>query len=136
MDIVEMYQTLKDIADASGLVTNTKLIKSGDDVTGITEEGEYRRLLVTAQSANLYKEDNDISFHIMILDKTDEDDVTYLHSVNDGIALIRSIIDSLALTYGNRVSASELSITSGKDEDHSLITSIECDLSFEFNIIP
>jgi hypothetical protein len=136
MNIIEMFTLMKQIADGSGLVSKTSLIKSGNDVDNITEEGQYRHLLVTAQTANLYKDDNDIVFHIMIIDKTDEDDVVYLHSVNDGIALVRKIIDTLAITYGNRVSTTALSITSGKDEGHQLITSIECDLSFEFNIIP
>lgn len=129
-----MYDTIKSVANDSGFVNEVRLIKSGENVESAVFSGGYRKLLLTANRASLYKDDNDIIFHIMVLDKTDEDDTVYLHSINDGIALIRMIIDSISKVYNNRVRATELEISSGKDED-SLMTSIECDLSMEFNII-
>ena len=134
MDIVKMVDVIKSVATDSGLVNEVKLIKSGENVENSVLSGGYRKLLITASNASLYKDDNDIVFHLMVLDKTDEDDTIYLHSINDGIALIRMIIDSVSKVYNNRANATRLEIASGKDED-SLMTSIECDISLEFNII-
>jgi len=129
-----MFEVVKTVAKDSGLVNEVRLIKTGENVADAVYSGNYRKLLVTVSKASLYKKDNDLAFHLMILDKTDEDDSVYLHSINDGIALIRTIIDGVGKLYNNRVTASQLDITSGKDED-SLMTSIECDISFEFNLI-
>jgi len=134
MDIIKMFEVVKTVAKDSGLVNEVRLIKTGENVADAVYSGNYRKLLVTVSKASLYKNDNDLAFHLMILDKTDEDDSVYLHSINDGIALIRTIIDGVGKLYNNRVTASQLDITSGKDED-SLMTSIECDISFEFNLI-
>ena len=129
-----MFEVVKTVAEDSGLVNEVRLIKTGENVADAVYSGNYRKLLVTVSKASLYKNDNDLVFHLMVLDKTDEDDSIYLHSVNDGIALIRMIIDSIGKLYNNRITTSQLDITSGKDED-SLMTSIECDISFEFNLI-
>jgi len=134
MDIIKMFEVVKTVAEDSGLVNEVRLIKTGENVADAVYSGNYRKLLVTVSKASLYKNDNDLVFHLMVLDKTDEDDSIYLHSVNDGIALIRMIIDSIGKLYNNRITTSQLDITSGKDED-SLMTSIECDISFEFNLI-
>ena len=134
MNIVKMFDVIKNVAKDSGLVNDVRLIKSGENVENAVLTKGYRKLLITASRASLYKEDNDIVFHLMVLDKTDEDDTLYLHSINDGIALIRMIIDSVSKVYHNRANVTQLEISSGKDED-SLMTSIECDISLEFNII-
>jgi len=134
MNIVKMFDVIKNVAEDSGLVNDVRLIKSGENVENAVLTKGYRKLLITASRASLYKEDNDIVFHLMVLDKTDEDNTLYLHSINDGIALIRIIIDSVSKVYHNRANVTQLEISSGKDED-SLMTSIECDISLEFNII-
>lgn len=134
MNIIEMINVIKTVAKDSGLINEIRLIKSGENVEDAVLSGGYRKLLLTVNSADLYKNDNSIVIHAMILDKTDEDDDVYLHSVNDGIALLRVIIDTIGKLYNNRIVASQLQITSGKDED-SLMVSIETDLSMEFNII-
>ena len=129
-----MVEVIKSVANESGLASEVRLIKSGENVETAVLAGKYRKLLITVSNASLYKEDNDIVFHLMVLDKTDEDDTIFLHSVNDGIALIRMIIDSLSKVYNNRAKATQLQIASGTNED-SLMTSIECDISLEFNLI-
>ena len=134
MNIIEMINVIKTVAKHSGLINEIRLIKSGENVEDAVLSGGYRKLLLTVNSADLYKNDNSIVIHAMILDKTDEDDDVYLHSVNDGIALLRVIIDPIGKLYNNRIVASQLQVSSGKDED-SLMVSIETDLSMEFNII-
>lgn len=134
MNIIEMINVIKTVAKESGLINEIRLIKSGENVEDAVLSGGYRKLLLTVNSADLYKNDNSIVIHAMILDKTDEDDDVYLHSVNDGIALLRVIIDTIGKLYNNRIVASQLQVSSGKDED-SLMVSIETDLSMEFNII-
>lgn len=134
MNIIEMINVIKTVAKHSGLINEIRLIKSGENVEDAVLSGGYRKLLLTVNSADLYKNDNSIVIHAMILDKTDEDDDVYLHSVNDGIALLRVIIDTIGKLYNNRIVASQLQVSSGKDED-SLMVSIETDLSMEFNII-
>lgn len=134
MTLVEMYKAIKEIAEESGLVSEVKLIKSDTDISEVMDNGVYRKLLISAKSAKMYSEDDEFVFHVLIFDKTKEDETQYLNSINDGMSLVRTITTRLFNEYGNRVDVENIVVNSGKSNT-SLMTSIDFDLSFEYQTI-
>lgn len=135
MNIVQMYAAIKDAAIDSKFINDVKLVKDAKDIDDIVNSGNYRTLIIVPSVVNLYKNDNDIVFKLIVIDKTDEEDTSFLHSINDGIALIRLIVDYITENFSNRTEVGEINIDSGIINNNSLLTAIDTSISFEFNLI-
>ena len=131
----EQYDEFKAAALASGLVEDVVLAKSAEQVEKIIVDKDYRTLFVTISDADIYTEVDVVVFSITIVDKTNDDDDSYLASVNDGLALLRSITDTMNYQFNNEVRLNNIQVGSGV-ADNKLTTVVSCEFVFNVEYLP
>ncbi len=134
MNIVEMYEAIKEIALATKMINDVVLIKSDDNIDELIKVAKYRTMFIVVQTASLGTDDNDINMSISIVDKTKETDAIYLHSVNDGLSVLRIVSDGMNHHHNQRIRYSEILIGSGY-LNNGLLTTLNTDVSFEFETV-
>lgn len=135
MNIVEMYNAMKDMALATNMVSEVILLKSNDSIDELIKNVKYRSMIIIASNGQIEKDDNDYVFSITIIDKTKEEDNLYLQSVNDGMTVLRLIADSLNYNHNQRVVYSDIITGSGYDNNNGLLVTLNTDVSFEFDTL-
>lgn len=133
--ILTLYKELEESALNSKLVQEVVLVKTQAEVEQRVEDNQYRTLYAMPDLASIYTENDEITFQLTVVDKTNFDNDSYLYSINDAVALLKTISDDLNYKMNNHVILGNVTIGSDAYKD-GIMTSVTCAMDFAITYLP
>lgn len=131
-----LFNELKQAAIDSGFVEEVVLVKKEESLADMIEDLNYRTLFLVPDSASVYTEDDQISFIASVIDKSNDDDDSYLFSINDGLTLLKVVSNDMNYKAANHIVIGEIDIGSGTAPEGALMIILTAVLSFRITYLP